>query len=589
MVRAARLVWQAAPGWTLLWLLLLAIQGLLPVASVYLTKFLVNGLVVVVDGDLGIEAVRPVALAIVGLIIIRLISTILGSFTGMTLTAQSELISDYMRDLVHKKAVQVDLAFYDSPEYYDRLYRARFESSQRPLMLVRAIGSLLQNSITLLAMAGVLAQYGLILPVALIVSSIPAFGAVLHNRIIAHRWRMRVTSEERRSWYFEWLLTDRTTAAEIRLFDLGEHYRDAFQVIRARLRQEQISISRRQGFIDFLAGLFGLIVMALAIAWMVWQAFLGNVSLGDLALFYQAFNTGQRLMRSLLLNMGEIYASSLFLEDLFEFLDLQPQVVDPSRPIEPPTQPQMGVVFEKVRFQYPGSQRRLLNDFNLSIDPGQFVAVVGKNGAGKSTLVKLLTRLYDVDNGRIAIGDVDIRQLRLVDLRNLITILFQEPVQYNETVAHNISVGDLGQADREKIRRASEQAGTDALIRTLPDQYSTLLGKWFDGGTELSVGEWQRLALARAFVRQASIVILDEPTSAMDPWAEADWLQRFRQYASEHTVMLITHRFSTARFADLIYVMDEGEIVESGTHNELLAINGHYAASWHASHRKRRV
>lgn len=587
MVRAVKLVWKAAPGWTVIWLLLLVIQGLLPVATVYLTKYLVDSLVAVIDGGLSSAAVRPAVMSVLGMLLIQLIATILGSFTNTVLTTQSELISDYMRNMVHAKALQLDLAFYDSADYYDRLFRARYEGAQQPLTLVRAFGSLLQDGITLVAMAGVLLQYGLILPVALIVSSIPAFVAVLHNRLITYRWRMRVTSDERRSWYYDWLLTDRSTAAEMRLFDLGDHYRNAFQVIRARLRDEQISISKRQGFVEFLASVFSLFVMALALAWMVWQAILGFVTLGDLALFYQAFNTGQRLARSLLQNVGEIYASSMFLEDLFEFLDLQPGVTDPQQPLPSPTQPQLGVAFEQVQFQYPGSQRELLSDFNLTINPGSFVALVGKNGAGKSTLVKLLTRLYDVDNGRITVGGVDIRQMRQKDLQRLITVLFQEPVQYNETVAQNISLGDLPNADEDKIIRAAQQAGTDSFIRTLPDQYATLLGKWFVGGTELSVGEWQRIALARAFLREASIVILDEPTSAMDPWAEAQWLQDFRQYTAEHTVLLVTHRFSSARYADQILVMDGGQIVESGTHEELTSQGGLYAASWHASQRQK--
>ncbi len=587
VVRALKLVWKGAPGWTAVWIVLLVIGGLLPVASVYLTKYLVNSLVLLVDTGLESATLRPALLAIAAMALVMVASALINSLTGIVLTAQAELIGDNVRDLVQGKAMQVDLAFYDSPEYYDRLYRARYEGAHRPLSLVRSFGSLTQNTITLVAMAGVLLQYGVILPLALFVSSIPALFVVLHNRVIMHDWRMRVTSDERRSWYYDWLLTDRSTAPELRLFDLGEMFRGTYRELRTKLREEQFNITRKQGVSELFAGLFGLLTLGLSMAWMIWQAILGLVTLGDLALFYQAFNTGQSLMRTLLNNVGEIYASSLFLEDLFEFLDLESQISDPPAPLPPPSPVRAGFTFEQVEFRYPNSERALLENFNLSVQPGQFVAIVGKNGAGKSTLVKLLTRLYEVNNGRISVGGADIRQLRQEELRRLITVLFQDPVQYNDTAYQNIAFGDVRNASTEKIHAASHAAGSDEIVERLPAQYETMLGKWFGDGTELSIGEWQRLALARAFLRRAPIVVLDEPTSAMDPWAEAEWLQRLQGYAHDQTVLLITHRFSTAMYADVIHVMDNGRIVESGTHDELLVLNKLYADSWNASGRMR--
>jgi ATP-binding cassette subfamily B protein len=314
---------------------------------------------------------------------------------------------------------------------------------------------------------------------------------------------------------------------------------------------------------------------------MLWKAVLGSLTLGDLALFYQAFQRGQGLMRSLFENVGEIYSNSLFLKDLFEFLALEPHVKDAARTVAIPTPLRDGIRFENVTFHYPGSERVALSDFYITIPAGRIVAIVGANGAGKSTLVKLLCRFYDPVQGRVLVDGVDLRSVKLQDLRSLITILFQDPVYYQSTFSENITLGDLTkQADSGRVQFAAQAAGADKTAAGLPNGYETLLGKWFEGGTELSVGEWQRLALARAYWREAPILVLDEPTSAMDPWAEHDWLKRFRELASNHTTLIITHRFTTAMYADIIHVMEDGRVVESGSHPELLALNGRYAQSW---------
>ena len=317
-----------------------------------------------------------------------------------------------------------------------------------------------------------------------------------------------------------------------------------------------------------------------AMTWMIWQALQGRATLGDLALFYQAFHQGQRLMQTLLQNVGQLYANSLFLGNLFEFLALEPKVVDPPHPKPIRHALTEGIRFERVGFRYPGREQFALDDFNLTIPAGQLVALVGPNGAGKSTLVKLLCRFYDPEAGRISFDGIDLRDLALEDLRSRITVLFQTPVHYNATVTENIALGDLARRLGAEIQNAARAAGADETIDRLPRGYDQLLGNWFENGIELSVGEWQRIALARAFLRQAPIIALDEPTSAMDPWAEADWLTRLRALAAGRTAIFITHRFTTAMHADIIHVMDSGRIVESGCHQELLARGGRYAQSW---------
>ncbi len=578
--QALALVWTAARRWTIAWAVLLLVQGLLPVATVWLTRLLVDGLVAAKDAGATWDTLAPLLLIVALMASVMLLTEILRSAAGWVRTAQSELLKDHISGLIHQKSVAVDLAFYESPEYHDRLHRARDEAGYRPVALVEGLGQLLQNGVTLLAMGAVLLPFGWWLPLALLASTLPAFGVVLHYNLQQHEWRQRSTADERRTWYYDWLLTSGETAAEVRLFGLGGLVQSLYQTLRRRLRGERLRLARKGAFAELAAGTVALLVTGAALAWMVWQVHQRDVTLGSLALFYQAFQQGQRLMRSLLEGVGQVYTNVLFLGNLFDFLALRPRVTDPPQPIAAPQLLRTGIGLHQITFRYPGSERVALDDFSLTIPAGQIAALVGPNGAGKSTLIKLLCRLYDPDAGRIEVDGVDLKQLEIAHLRRLFTVLFQQPVHYSATVAENIALGGLAEPSRSEVEDAARAAGADEPVGRLPQGYDTLLGKWFAGGMELSVGEWQRLALARAFLRQAPILLLDEPTSAMDSWAEADWHERFRQLAAGRTVLIITHRFTTAMRADIIHVMAEGRIAESGSHQELLARGGLYAQSW---------
>jgi ATP-binding cassette subfamily B protein len=579
--RALMLVWQASRSWTTAWLVLLIVQGLLPVATVYLSRPLVNSIAAAIrSGGTGPDVRR--ALLLVGAMGgILLLTEALHAAASWIRTAQSELVQDHISSLVHRKSAAADMAFYDSPEFYDHLHRARSEASYRPVALVESLGNILQNGITLAAMLAVLIPFGPWLPAALLASTLPACYTVIRHTFRQYHWRLRNTAEERRAWYYDWLLTGRETAAELRLFGLASHFQAAYDSLRLRLRNERIGLARGQSLSEMGAGAIALLITAAALASMVWRVARGAGSLGDLAMFYQAFHQGLRLMRSLLENVGQVYANVLFLGNLFEFLALEPKIVDPGSPVPAPPAVKTAIRFHGVSFRYPGSGRPAIEDFDLTIPAGTVAAVVGPNGAGKSTLIKLLCRFYDPQRGRIEIDGVELREMRLDELRGMITVLFQEPVHYSATAAENIALGDLGSAPGiREIEIAARQAGADEPISRLPLGYNNLLGKWFAGGAELSVGEWQRLALARAFLRRAPILILDEPTSAMDPWAEADWLERFRRLASGRTAIIITHRFTTAMHADVIHLLELGKIVESGNHQSLMAQGGRYAQWW---------
>jgi ATP-binding cassette subfamily B protein len=303
--------------------------------------------------------------------------------------------------LIHEKSIALDLAFYDSSEFYDHLHRARSEAGYRPLALMENLGNLFQSSITLLAMAAVLLSFGPWLPVALIASTVPALFVVLRQKLREHKMWVGRTADERRTWYYDWVLTDKETAPELRIFGLGQHIREAFRTVRSRLRRERVQLARSLALNELGARLLALLVTGACMAWMVWRTLLKSITLGELALFYQAFNQGQQMMRSLLENVGQIYSNALFLENLFEFLSLEPTLKDPAAPLPAPQDIKEGISFREISFRYPENDRWTLRNFNVMISAGQMVAIVGRNGAGKTTLLKLLCRFYDPQSGAI--------------------------------------------------------------------------------------------------------------------------------------------------------------------------------------------
>ncbi len=572
---AISLVWSAARGWTIGWAALLVAQGLLPVALVYLMRPLVNSLLAAIRPG---GAFRPALINAALMAGVLLAIEALRSLDSWIRTAQSELVRNHISQLVQEKSAAVDLGFYETPEFFDHLHRARAEAATVPLALIENLGGLAQNGITLAAMAGVLSMFGIWLPLALLGSTLPALCVVLRYAVRQHEWWVRTTPDDRRANYYDWVLTSREYAPELRLFDLAPYFRSCFSAVRSQLAGERIALARGQSVAEFAAGTAALVVSGLSLLWMGARAVHGQASPGDLALFYQAFQQGLGLMRALLGNAGHIYRNSLFLEGLFQFLDLKPAIASAAGSLQAPDPPRLGIRFRDVAFRYPGSARFALKDFSLEAPAGTITAIVGENGAGKSTLIKLLCRFYDPESGSVEIDNLNLKDVDVNELRRRITVLFQEPAHYNATVAANIAPGNG--TPLAMIEEAARAAGADTIAATLPMGYSHMLGRWFADGAELSVGEWQRIALARAFRRDAPVLILDEPTSAMDPWAEADWLRRFRTLAAGRTTILITHRFTTARISDRIAVMEGGRIIEHGTHAELLASGGRYASGW---------
>ncbi len=575
---ALRLLWTAAGRWTLLWLALLLLQGVLPVALVSLTRALVNAALAGMRAGASWAALQPALRPALFIAAILLLIEALRGVATYVRTVQAELLKDHISSLVHQASTSADLSFYESPDFYDHLHRAMIDAETRPVLLVEALGSLLQNGVTLAAMGAVLLMFGPWLPLALLLCTLPALYVVLNSSLRRHEFLQEVTAAERQTWYYKWLLTSGESAAEIRVFGLAQHFDQAFRQLRSRIRSQRLKLVRGQVAGELWAAATALAITAVTMGWMSWRALRGLVTLGDLALFYQAFLQGSGLARALLGSMGQLYENALFLGVLCELLALKPRVAGGDA--LPVPQLGKGICFENVSFRYAGASRPALHHFDLTLRPNELVALVGPNGAGKSTVVKLLTRLYEPDEGVIRYDGVPLTAFAPEELRTRISVLFQDAVRFNATAAENIRYGDLQVRATETIKEAAVRAGADAVIARLPHGLDTLLGRAYLDGVELSVGEWQRIALGRTLLRDVPIVVLDEPTSAMDPWAEVEWLPRLRDLARGCAVLLITHRFTTAMCADRIHVMAEGRVVECGSHSELLAREGLYARGW---------
>jgi ATP-binding cassette subfamily B protein len=579
--RALRLVWHAAPWWTLFWLVGLILQALVPVALVFCTRLVVDRIAAAAGTGASWEVFRQVLLPAALMAALLLFNEILRAADRLMRSMQAELVRDAVSGLIHQRSMAVDLAHFESPDYHDRLYRARSDSHERPVVLVQSLGALLQHALTLAGMAAVLVRFGWWVPLALVISTLPALAVVAGHARRHHRWNLRTTAESRRGWYLDWLLCTRETAAEVRLFDLGRQTARGFQSIRSGLRQARLKLSRTEAGLEILAAAFALAVTGGAMVWITIQALDGRLSIGELAMAFQAFAQGQRLMRSLLESAGQVWSNALFLDNLFAFLAIEPAIADPLEPLSPPAESPPGVRLRGVRFNYPGSDSAVFEGLDLEIPSGSVAALLGVNGAGKTTLVKLLCRFYDPDRGSVELGGVDLRRLRVRDARSLVSALYQEPVHFSETVLRNIvPVDDGRRPNREAVASALAASGAREVVDKLPDGLETRLGTWFEGGAELSVGEWHRLALARALARGAPILLLDEPTASMDSWLESDWRRQLRRLGGDRTVIVITHRLTTASCADVIHIMEDGKIVESGSHEDLVKAGGRYQAAW---------
>ena len=581
--RALRLVWQIAPNWTLINSLLVLVQGALPLAALYLMKRILDavtvGLAAPHPAD-SFQSILPWILLAGG---IAILTALLRSFSDYAAEAQSLQVTDAVADILHAQSIAVDLEYYEDSSYYDTLHRAQREAPYRPTRIVNGLIQVAQNGISLLGILGLLVSFNWLLALVLLLAALPgALVRLLHSRAL-FGFDQAQTEKERRAWYYHDILTSSEYSKELRLFNLGAFFQSRYREIRHQIRKGRLDLSFRRVRSDLIAQMLVTAALFGSLAWIARQTVIGAVTIGDLIIYYLGFQSGLTFLQAVLRGLSGLYEDNLFLTNLYQFLDLEPKIIAPDQPQSVPQPMPREITFHDVGFTYPSHDQETLRDISFTIKPGEVIALVGENGSGKTTLIKLLCRLYDPSRGEIKVEGIDLCQFDPVQWRREISVAFQDYAHYPLTVWENIWLGDIeAQPDRVRIAEASHRSGADEVIHRLPQAYDTMLGHWFKQGQELSTGEWQKVALARTFWRSANLLIMDEPTSSLDPLAEAELFRHFRELLDGRSAILISHRFSTVQIADCIYVMDKGCIIEGGTHAELLAQNGHYAQLYRA-------
>ncbi|OGT70888.1 MAG: ABC transporter permease [Gammaproteobacteria bacterium RIFCSPLOWO2_02_FULL_57_10] len=580
---AIEIVWSTSAALTVAMALATVLAGVLPAGIAYVGQLIVDAVVAAIQAspeereaatDLTIFYVLCEAGLVIFITGVQRINTVCQSILRV-------LLGNKINVMILEKSLTLELAHFEDSEYYDKLVRARREASSRPLSLVIRTFDLARESISLVSYGFLLFQFSPWAVLLLACAGLPAFMAEAKFSGEAFRNQRHRSAERRMQIYLEMVLTREDGVKEVKLLKMGRLFLQRYIDIFLNIYKEDRNLVLRRGFWGYVLGLIASAAFYLAYGWVVFAAIATTITIGQMTMYIAVFRQGQNAVTSSLTAINGMYEDNLYLSNLVEYLDHKVPELTGDRTEGP--DPADGIRFENVSFYYPESRTPAIHELNLHIKAGESLAIVGENGSGKTTLIKLLTRLYTPTSGRILLHGLDLQEWDIEALRYRIGVIFQDFSRYQLTVSDNIGIGDV---DNMAVRPQIEGAARDGLaadfIKQMPQEYDTQLGTWFKGGKELSGGQWQKIALSRAFMRNhADVLILDEPTAAIDAKAEAEIFAHFRELTENRISIIISHRFSTVRIADHIIVLDKGVILEEGSHEELLVRNGQYAHLFH--------
>ena len=570
-----RMVWATSPFLSVATLVLRFIAALFPLSSLYVAKLII---------DLVVRAIRaqPIHRSLIWkLLIIELLLAVGSDILGRLISLVDSLLGDRFTNHISlrlmRHATSLDLVSFEDPVFYDKMERARRQTTAR-LGMLASLAGMAQQFLTLLSMLSAVVLVYPWLLLLLAVSIVPVFLGETRFALLNYSMLYRYTPERRELDYLRYLGASSESAKEIKIFGLGNYLADRSRALFEKFYAENKELAIQRTVHGALLNLAPTGAYYIAYALILLRALTGVLSVGDLTLATGAFSRARSIMESLVSGLAGIAEQSLFIKDLFDFFDTQPLIVSKADALPIPRPIRLGFEFQNVSFSYPGRDQKVLNNVSFRFEAGEKIALVGENGAGKTTLVKLLARLYEPTEGRILLDGIDLRDYDVAALRHEIGVIFQDYMRYDMLAAENIGFGRIEQAlDEERIERSAEKSLAAPVIDKLPKNYKQMLGRRFEGGVDLSTGQWQKIALARAYMRDAQILILDEPTASLDARAEFEVYQRFVELTAGKMAILISHRFSTVRMADRILVLEHGFIAEQGSHGELLALGGKYS------------
>jgi len=570
-----KIVWRSGPLVVTMGIVFRLFASLLPIALLWIAKLIIDSIVH------GVASQQPVGPGFWWLVAAEFGLAVCGSFLGRTIDYFDALLADkYTRHVsveVMKHAAALDLATYEDPVFYDRLERARVQATDR-LGMIQAIGRLVQQVITAVSLSVSIIVFSPWLLLLLILGVIPAFLGESHFAFLGYATNFRQTPIRRQLDYLRVLGGSREAAKELKLFGLKEFLIERFTRLSDQIYRENVGLARRRLIAGALLSMVGTAGYYSAYVFIVWRTIHGVLTIGELTFLSGAIVQASGNIQQIFSTLASIADQALFLTDLLAFFEMRPTIFSKPNALPAPRPMVRGFEFRNVSFRYPGSSRLVLKGLNFQLRPGERVALVGENGQGKTTMVKLMTRLYDPLEGRILLDGVDLREYSLEDLYREIGVIFQDFMRYEMTARENIAVGQIETlAHLESLQEAARKSMAAPVIERLPSNYEQMLGRRFEGGVDLSGGEWQKVALARAYLRNSQILILDEPTAALDARSEFEVFRRFAELTTGKTALFISHRFSTVRMADRVVVLENGKITEDGSHQELANLGGRYA------------